>query len=106
MADLLQIIDLSDSEQVQLSLYTGTAEPETATPTNFPVPLTDAELAEIRWYFNEYPNDTFGAAKTRAETVEAGLKAIGLLLFQTVFGSSEESSALLKRPQLTDNPNW
>ena len=104
MADLLQIIDLSDSEQVQLSLYTGTAEPETATPTNFPVPLTDAELAEIRWYFNEYPNDTFGAAKTRAETVEAGLKAIGLLLFQTVFGSSEESSALLKKAAVNGQP--
>ena len=73
MADLLQIVDLADSGQVQLSLLGGSSE-ETAPAANFPFPLTDSELAEIRWFSADYPENTFGEAKTRAETVEAGLK--------------------------------
>ena len=78
MADLLQIVDLADSNQLQLSIFTGTGDVETAPPVDFPLPLTESELSEIRWYFIEYPNNTFGEAKTRAEAVEAGLKDLGL----------------------------
>ena len=104
MADLLQIVDLADSDQVQLSLYTGTGDSEATPPVNFPLPLTETELAEIRWYFTEYPNDTFGDAKTRAENVEAGLKTLGVLLFQSVFDSSDESRALLTKAASQEPP--
>ena len=61
-------------------------------------------MSEIRWYFNEYPNDTFGDAKTRADTVETGLKALGQLLFQAAFGSSDESKLLLNKAVGSEPP--
>ena len=104
MADLLQILDLADSAQVQLSYISGTGEPETAPPADFSLPLTDSESAEIRWYFNEYPQDTFGEASARAAKVESGLKDLGLLLFQSVFGSTDEAQALLEKAGQNEQP--
>ena len=95
MAYLLQIVDLADSGQVQLSYISGT-EDVTAPPANFSFPLTDSELAEMRWYLSEYPENTFGEAKTRAETVESGLKDLGRLLYEAVFGCSDEARSLLE----------
>ncbi|PKB71210.1 MAG: hypothetical protein BZY87_06650 [SAR202 cluster bacterium Io17-Chloro-G6] len=103
MADLLQIVDLADTGQVQLSLL-GVSSGETAPAASFPFPLTDSELAEIRWYFTEYPENTFGEAKTRAEKVEAGLKTLGRLLYQAVFGSSEETQSLLEKSSGSEQP--
>ena len=103
MANLLQIMDLADAGQGQLSLHTGSGQAETAPAANFPLPLTGPELAEIRWYFTEYPENTSGEAKTRAEKVEAGLKDLGLLLFQAVFGSSDEARSLLERAAGPEN---
>ena len=96
MADLLQIMDLADSGQVQLSYNSGFSI-ETSPPADFTFPLTDSELAEMRWYLREYPENTFGEAKTRAETVESGLKDLGRLLYEAVFGSSDEARSLLER---------
>ena len=70
---------------------------ETSPPADFTFPLTDSELAEMRWYLREYPENTFGEAKTRAETVESGLKDLGRLLYEAVFGSSDEARSLLER---------
>ena len=95
MADLLQIMDLADSSQVQLSYISGAGD-TTAPPADFSLPLTDSESAEIRWYLSEYLENTFGEAQTRAEKVESGLKDLGLLLFRAVFGSSEEALSLLE----------
>lgn len=97
MADLLQIVDLAGSGHVQLSLLTGSGQSETAPPANFPFPLTDAELAEMRWYFTEYPENTFGEASKRAEKVESGLRDLGRLLYEAVFGSSGEARSLLEQ---------
>jgi len=96
LADLLQIMDLADSGQVQLSYNSGFSI-ETSPPADFTFPLTDSELAEMRWYLREYPENTFGEAKTRAETVESGLKDLGRLLYEAVFGSSDEARSLLER---------
>jgi tetratricopeptide (TPR) repeat protein len=96
LVDLLQIVDLADSGQVQLSYNSGSSI-ETAPPADFTFPLTDSELAEMRWYLREYPENTFGEAKTRAETVESGLKDLGRLLYEAVFGSSDEARSLLER---------
>ncbi|MCH8296903.1 MAG: tetratricopeptide repeat protein [Chloroflexi bacterium] len=103
MADLLQIVDLADSGQVQLSYISGTGD-ETAPPASFPFPLSDSEAAEIRWYFSEYPENTFGDAKTRAEAVESGLKDLGRLLYEAVFGSSDEAKSLLEKAGQNEQP--
>jgi len=103
LADLLQIMDLADSSQVQLSYISGAGD-ETAPPASFSLPLTDSESAEIRWYLSEYLENTFGDAKTRAEKVESGLKDLGLLLFQAVFGSSEEARSLLEKAAGIEQP--
>ena len=50
MADLLQIVDLADSNQLQLSIFTGTGDVETAPPVDFPLPLTESELSETVSY--------------------------------------------------------
>ena len=101
MADLLHIVDLADSSQVQLS-YTSGSGVETAPPADFNFPLTDSELAAMRWYLSEYPENTFGEAKTRAETVESGLKDLGRLLYTAVFGSSDEARSLLEKATTTE----
>ena len=101
MADLLHIVDLADSSQVQLSFISGSGN-ETAPPADFTFPLTDSEMAEMRWYLSEYPENTFGEAKTRAETVESGLKDLGRLLYEAVFGSSDEARSLLEKATTTE----
>jgi tetratricopeptide (TPR) repeat protein len=97
-------MDMADSDQVQLSYISGTGEPETAPPANFALPLSDPESAEISWYFNEYPEDTFGEASARAAKVEMGLKDLGLLLFQSVFGSSDDAKSLLEKAGQNEQP--
>ena len=101
MADLLQIVDLADSGQVQVSCLrvadqSGHGQ-DSAPPADFPFPLTDAELAEIRWYFTDYPENTFGDAKSRAEKVETGLRDLGRLLHEAVFASSDEARSLFDK---------
>ena len=104
LANLLQIVDLADSDQVQLSLITGPDLAELAPPASFPFPLTDGELAEMRWYFTEYPANTFGEASNRADRVEKGLRDLGRLLFEAVFGASDEARSLLDRTVGTEQP--
>jgi tetratricopeptide (TPR) repeat protein len=103
LADLLHIVDLADSSQVQLSFISGSGN-ETAPPADFTFPLTDSEMAEMRWYLSEYPENTFGEAKTRAETVESGLKDLGRLLYEAVFGSSDEARSLLEKAGHAEPP--
>ena len=95
MANLLQIVDLADTGQVQLSFLSDTGDSQTAPTANLPFPLTDTELAEMCWYFTEYPENTFGEAKTRADAVAAGLINLGRLLYEAAFGPSDEARSLL-----------
>ena len=93
VAKLLEILDLPDSGQIQLSGIAGT-ERQTVPPVDFQNPLDAADRAEIAWYFQEYPAYPFGMAKERAEAVEAGLRNLGRLLFETVFSSSDTARQL------------
>ena len=104
MADLLQIVDLAESGQVQVSYISGDGQTETAPAVDFSLPLTESESAEIRWYLSEYPEDTFGEAAERAQKVEAGLKDLGLLLFQAIFGSGDEARSLGEKASGTEPP--
>ncbi len=93
MVKLLEIRDLSDTEQLQLSLVCE-EERQTAPPAAFQDPLDDSDRAEIAWYFQEYLDNPFGPAQTRAEAVETGLRNLGRLLFEVVFGGSETAREL------------
>ena len=104
MADLLQIVDLAESGQIQLSYIGSNGQTESAPAVDFSLPLTESEASEIRWYFSEYPENTFGEAAERAQKVEAGLKDLGMLLFQAVFSSSNEAGSLTEKASGTEPP--
>ena len=104
MADSLQIVDLAESGQVQLSYIDTNGRAETAPAVDFSLPLTESESDEIRWYLTEYPKNTFGEAVERAQKVEVGLKDLGQLLFQSVFGSGNEARSLAEKASETEPP--
>lgn len=89
---LLEIIDLSETGQVQLAISNGQGR-QTAPPATFDNPLEDSDRQEIGWYFTEYLQNPFGNAKDRAGSVEARFNALGRALFEAVFQSNEESQA-------------
>ena len=99
MVDTLEILDLADSQQLQLSILDESGNRELSPPVAFPYPLTDAELLEIAWLFTSYPLEPFGESRQRAEAAEAGLRDLGRLMMETVFRSSPESTGLLSRAQ-------
>ena len=102
MADTLEILDLADSGQVQLSLITESGGRESAPPAAFPFPLTDAEIHEIRWLLDGYARDPFGAARGRAERAEAGLRDLGRLMLATLFRSGDAGARWLARLAAAD----
>ena len=97
MADTLEILDLADLEQLQLSFVSESGDRESAPPVNFPFPLTDAELQEVSWLLTDYASEPFGESRSRAEVAEAGLRDLGRLLMETVFRSNQEASDILAR---------
>ena len=103
MAYTLEILDLADREQLQLSFVNESGERESAPPVNFPYPLTDAELLEMAWLFTGYATDPFGESRSRAELAEAGLQDLGRLLMETVFRSSPDADEILARARSEGN---
>ena len=87
MPEMLEILDLPETGQLQLSVIDDSGNRESAPPFPFPLPLTDAELLEIAWLFTGYSAHPFGDSRQRAEGVETGLRALGRLLLETVFRS-------------------
>ena len=97
MVETLEILDLVESEQIQLSFISEFGERETAPPVNFPYPLTDAEFQEMAWFFSGYVRRPFGDSRQRAEAVETGLRDLGRLMMEILFRSSTEASGILER---------
>ncbi len=97
MPDILEIIDLPDSGQLQLSLLGDDGSRLSAPPVSFPYPLTDAELAEMVWLFTEYSSSPFGESRARADAVEAGLRDLGRLVLEAVFRSNAEAEGIWSR---------
>ena len=87
MPEMLEILDLPETGQLQLSVIDDSGNRESAPPFPFPFPLTDAELQEIGWLFTGYSANPFGDSRQRAEGVETGLRALGRLLLEIVFRS-------------------
>ena len=99
MANSLEILDLAELEQFQLSLIDDAGNRTSAPPVNFPFPLTDSEIEEIAWLFGSYPSDPYGESRTRAERVEAGMRDLGRLLMETMFRSTDEAAGIWSRVQ-------
>ena len=102
MVETLEILDLAESEQIQLSIISGSGERETTPPVNFPYPLTDAEIQEMAWLFSGYAHEPFGDSRQRAEAVETGLRGLGRLMMQVLFRSSTEAAGMLDRVSTGD----
>ena len=93
MVKRLEIHDLADSGELQLILQ-GDDGQWAAAAVQFRNPLEDSDRAEICWYFQEYLDYPFGAARERAGAVEEGLRNLGRLLFETVFPAGEAREIL------------
>ena len=106
MAVSLEILDLADSEQIQLTLVEESGYRESAPPVSFPFPLTDEELLELDWLFSGYPSEPFGESRHRAEAVESGMRNLGRLMLEAVFRSSSEATELLGRAVSDDNRDF
>ena len=91
MPNTLEILDLPDAGQLQLSLLGDDGGRLSAPPVNFPFPVTEAEQQEIAWLLDGYGSNPFGDSRSRAEAVETGLRDLGRLLLETVFRSSPEA---------------
>ena len=95
MVDTLEILDLADSGQLQLSIVDESGHRTSASPVSFVYPLTDTELLELDWLFSRYASEPFGDSSKRAEAAETGLRDLGRLLMETVFRSNEEAAGIL-----------
>lgn len=105
MPEILEIQDLPESGQLQVSVIDGSGNRESSTPVAFPFPLTKEEQQEIEWLFTGYAVSPFGESRSRAEAVEAGLRDLGRLLFETLLhadGAAADSLARLVTGSASD----
>ena len=90
---ILEIRDLADSGQVQLSLVRG-RDRDSAPPVDFTYHIEDRDLREICWYFTKFLQYPFGESKSRADSVEGKLRSLGQALFVAVFQGNDEAVRL------------
>ena len=99
MANTLEIVDLATESKVKLIFTPASGNRISTSPSAFPFPLDQSEIAEIQWYLTDYLGNPYGPAKNRANVVEAGLRNLGRLLFEGVFGSSPEAKEILQQAE-------
>ncbi len=99
MADTLEILDLPELGQLQLSLIDESGNSTSASPVSFAFPLTETELREMAWLLASYASDPYGESQSRAQVAEAGLRDLGRLLMETVFRSSPEATSIWSHVQ-------
>ena len=97
MPEIVEILDLPETGQLQVSVVDESGERTTAPPVPFPFPLSDDEQLEIAWLLTSYPSDPFGDSHSRAETVEEGLRSLGRLLLETVLRSGGDAGDSISR---------
>src|SRR4051794_35961758 len=56
-------------------------------PVKLNWPMTEAELADLRWYLEDYLRTPFGVYEDRGEQVAQQLSEWGRRLFDAVFGT-------------------
>ena len=99
MAHTLEIVDLASEGKIQLLLTSGPEGQESAPPAPFTLPLNQSETAEIQWFLTEYLDNPYGTAEARANVVEAGLRDVGRLLWESVFRANPEAEAIFRQAE-------
>ncbi len=101
----LEILDLPETGQIQLSILNDDGSRLNAPPIAFPFPLTEAERQEMEWLFTEYSASPFGDSRSRADAVETGLRDLGRLMLETLFRSSPETDLIFSKisPEATED---
>jgi len=97
LANTLEIVDLATESKVRLVFTPDSGDQISAPPAAFPFPLTESEIAEIRWYLTDYPGNPYGTAGDRAKLVETGLANLGRLLFESVFRANPEAQEIVRK---------
>ena len=95
MPNILEILHLPVTGQLQLFLTGDDGVTLSSPPVAFPFPLTVAEQQEFTWLFTEYAGNPFGEARARAEAAESGLRDLGRLMLETAFRSGPEATEIL-----------
>ena len=96
MSQAIEIHDLGQSGQLQVVYRKPDATLE-APPSEFSNPLEASDQRELDWYFREYAEQPFGAAKARSEAVETGLRNLGRVLFESTFNANPEAAGIYSR---------
>ena len=94
IAATLEIRDLFEAGQIQVSLAEADGTRTDAAPATFALELSAEERATLDAYSAEYRRPSPGAV-ARVEAVEEVMRNLGRLLFETVFGGGTEGRALL-----------
>ena len=97
MPNTLEILDLPEAGQLQLSLLGDDGNRLSAPPVTFPLPVTEAEQQEIAWLLTGYSSNPYGDSRSRAEAAETGLRDLGRLLLETIFRSNAEAREIWSR---------
>ncbi len=90
----LQIHDLSETGQLRVSLAESGGESRDAPPLDFGLTLTAEERAALDRYHKEHVSPTVGSV-ARVEAVEAVMRNLGRLLFETAFASGGQGREFL-----------
>ena len=94
IAATLEIRDLFEAGQIQVSLAEADGTRRDAALATFALELSAEERATLDAYSAEYRRPTPGAV-ARVEAVEEVMRNLGRLLFETVFGAGGDGRALL-----------
>ena len=92
-AALLEIHDISETGQLKVGLSESGERRESA-PVGFALTLTDEERAALDRYHQEHVRPTIGSV-ARVEALEAVMRNLGRLLFETAFGSGSQGREFL-----------
>ena len=90
MSKALEVIGLPGLDQVQFRLRAG-EETLSSPPVPFSCAMHQPLRREMAWYFQEYPDDPFGASKTRAQQTEASFRSTGREMFEAIFKGSQDT---------------
>jgi tetratricopeptide (TPR) repeat protein len=90
------VVDLSGNGTAAVVPWPeGEAQGSATSPFAVAWPLTDAELADLRWYFEDYLRAPFAVYENRGQRVAEALPRWGRTLFDALFGAGPGRDAYI-----------